>query len=1239
MTSVPDGQNQDYRRLLALRTSGATPPPSERFLPIAPAPPPANVQPQQQPQPSSASAQGAASNGLITSVGEAYMRRDAPPPSSSYHYRLPPHVAAAYQTQNYDCGASSSSSGSGRSLPHVPADYLSASHYHPAAHSSHYHHPHYNTISHPSHHHGSLHHQHPHHRSPHHHHPDYRRHLSTSQCPGASYLRHSSRSARLEELLNSAAAASNRVPSPRLPPTPSTPRTTPPLQTRSLPSNDSLVDAPALDTRASRRYQQQQAVLEQQQQQQQQQQQSNSRLYQDPSPVPSQQSSRSYQSQQQQQQQSQEPSSSLTGAVQPSRPESRCSISSVAGSASALPLAWRNAVSSAAAAASASVPPCTPPGTSPSGQATPASPSSSSSPSASATSSTASCSSQTCSSVSSVSSAASTIPATTTSSLAPSPPQNPTITPPVPSSPIESTTADTPRVARAVTRTETIKNYIKRGTAEFFGLCENDEDEERLRLRWLERRKRLAVRKCGPLREECAPVAARHAPARQRAAQVASRPDVLPTDSPDHPGSSSAEPEGPRWTEPPVRRKESVARMALGGLGYVITTLTRHRARATSRSREWSRSYSPSAALDPPQQQQQPATPPRLFQDEVFFDKPASISGASGEGDSGGNKAQEEKASSASNLHTAASEPSFRSGQQSGASESLQDDPDHRPIRDHRSFSSDRAHSWRRSRQEPGAEATSPEVGASRIWSHVLDRALDNSDRRQYGMGFVGRMLRRSRKRSVVHRHKRQLDDMEDYRPFFTYWVTTVHVMVMALSLLCYGLGPLGIDLNQRSSLVMVPSLSLQQVDYLEPANFWIGPRAADLIHLGAKFSPCMRKDHRIWRRINKAREKERETACCIRNDDSGCVQSSQAECSLRGLRPTQTISTWKKWSAGESGPGGRISGSVCGLDPKYCELPASIAPFEWPDDITKWPICRKPSSVVQRRGVNGVGTQLRRDKTAEHMVCEVIAHPCCIGIHGSCSITTKEYCDFVRGKFHEEASLCSQVSCLDDVCGMIPFYNPDRPDQFYRLWTSLFLHAGFVHLLLTLVVQLCIMRDVERMTGPLRMAMIYLGSGMGGNLASAIFVPYRAEVGPAGAQFGLLACLMVEVLDVWPMLRRPEQALLKLLAVVALLLLLGLLPWVDNWAHVFGFVFGLLLSSALLPFVTIGSAPFSRHRKRLQVWLCLGGAMLLFLALVAIFYLVPVIDCPLCDLFNCLPITSQFCAEQDINFGRDEIV
>mgnify|MGYP006864099009 FL=1 len=49
----------------------------------------------------------------------------------------------------------------------------------------------------------------------------------------------------------------------------------------------------------------------------------------------------------------------------------------------------------------------------------------------------------------------------------------------------------------------------------------------------------------------------------------------------------------------------------------------------------------------------------------------------------------------------------------------------------------------------------------------------------------------------------------------------------------------------------------------------------------------------------------------------------------------------------------------------------------------------------------------------AEHMVCEVIGHPCCIGIRGQCKITTPEYCMFVGGSFHEEAALCSQVSLM----------------------------------------------------------------------------------------------------------------------------------------------------------------------------------------------------------------------------------
>lgn len=142
-------------------------------------------------------------------------------------------------------------------------------------------------------------------------------------------------------------------------------------------------------------------------------------------------------------------------------------------------------------------------------------------------------------------------------------------------------------------------------------------------------------------------------------------------------------------------------------------------------------------------------------------------------------------------------------------------------------------------------------------------------------------------------------------------------------------------------------------------------------------------------------------------------------------------------------------------------------------------------------------------------------------------------------------------------------------------------------------------------------------------------------QVGPAGSQFGLLACLIVEVLNAWPMLKHPNQALCKLLSITFFLFVIGLLPWVDNYAHLFGFIFGFLLSYALLPFISFGH--YDRHKKIFLIWVCLAAAWILFICLVLLFYIIPVYDCKICSYFNCLPITRDFCASQNINFKREE--
>ena len=132
----------------------------------------------------------------------------------------------------------------------------------------------------------------------------------------------------------------------------------------------------------------------------------------------------------------------------------------------------------------------------------------------------------------------------------------------------------------------------------------------------------------------------------------------------------------------------------------------------------------------------------------------------------------------------------------------------------------------------------------------------------------------------------------------------------------------------------------------------------------------------------------------------------------------------------------------------------------------------------------------------------------------------------------------------------------------------------------------------------------------------------------------------MVEVIHQWPSLKYPEMAILKLVGVTAMLFLCGLLPWIDNYAHLFGFIFGFLLSYALMPFVTLGggsssnsnSADYDRRRKVVLIWICLVSVLFLFVGLLVLFYVTPIHDCEICKYFNCIPITKDFCADQNTN-------
>lgn len=480
---------------------------------------------------------------------------------------------------------------------------------------------------------------------------------------------------------------------------------------------------------------------------------------------------------------------------------------------------------------------------------------------------------------------------------------------------------------------------------------------------------------------------------------------------------------------------------------------------------------------------------------------------------------------------------------------------------------------------------------------------------RLHGVGFgLWRKFFRRRLNQVDRATADQIESFEDHRPFFTYYVTSVQILVCLASLFFHGFGPVGFDRRERTASVLHTSVVLRQVSIYELEHFWLGPKFSDLVHLGAKYSPCMRRDPQIYEQIEKERLQESETGCCIYNDGVGCFQASRNEC-------PSLIAFLVKWSKSNKGPHGRTSGAVCGQDPNYCEEPLSVAPFTWPDDISKWPLCRRRSHTIP--------------EDQKHLQCEITGRPCCILLHGQCRITTREYCDFVHGFYHPNATLCSQVSCLSEVCGMLPFLHKDQPDQFYRLFLSLFLHAGILHCALTVVIHWYYMRDLEKLIGTTRMTFLYMGSGIGGNLASALLMPYKPEVGPSGSLLGIFSAMYADVIYNWSLIAKPWDALKDLALFTLLLFIVGTLPWIDNWAHIFGFIFGLLISLGTFPYINFGG--YDRRRRIVTVIGCWVSIILLFIFFFLKFYKWPKISWKWTEYINCFPFTDHMCDNQGV--------
>ncbi len=130
---------------------------------------------------------------------------------------------------------------------------------------------------------------------------------------------------------------------------------------------------------------------------------------------------------------------------------------------------------------------------------------------------------------------------------------------------------------------------------------------------------------------------------------------------------------------------------------------------------------------------------------------------------------------------------------------------------------------------------------------------------------------------------------------------------------------------------------------------------------------------------------------------------------------------------------------------------------------------------------------------------------------------------------------------------------------EYYRLITSMFVHANILHLLSNMYALYVVGPIIEKYYGKGKYLLIYLGSGIIGSLFSVVLTNY-ASVGASGAIFGLFGALLYFGYKY----RATLDGFLRSSIIPTLLvnLILGfMIPGIDISAHLGGLIGGLLLS------------------------------------------------------------------------------
>ncbi len=153
----------------------------------------------------------------------------------------------------------------------------------------------------------------------------------------------------------------------------------------------------------------------------------------------------------------------------------------------------------------------------------------------------------------------------------------------------------------------------------------------------------------------------------------------------------------------------------------------------------------------------------------------------------------------------------------------------------------------------------------------------------------------------------------------------------------------------------------------------------------------------------------------------------------------------------------------------------------------------------------------------------------------------------------------------LDHGAMYVPYVAENM--EYYRLFTCMFLHFGFEHLINNMVILLIVGSNLELAVGKIKYLVIYIASGLCGNIISAVWDirtgEYAVSAGASGAVFGLIGALFYITLC-----NRGQNGDIsgrRLAFMILIMLYYGFTnTGVDNAAHVGGLLSGFLFAVLL---------------------------------------------------------------------------